>query len=188
MKHHFSPDTEEYLNTYIHILTNMNEEMTDAALTDSISQNFIRQMIPHHRAAIEMSQNLLRYTDNGTLRAIAENIISEQTRSIEDMRRIERSCAEYRNTRRELFVYQRQMERIIRIMLMQMENARAGERINCDFLREMIPHHMGAVRMSTLTKSSRICPELIPILDAIITSQRRGIIQMRQLERTIRCN
>lgn len=187
MNYSFSPDFREYLSVYQKIFDEMRRAMTGAQLGCSISQNFIRQMIPHHRAAIEMSENLLRFTDNNALRDIAQTIIAEQTNSIETMRRIAPICAEYCNPRRAVSVYQRSMNRIMRTMFAEMRDARASGRIDCDFLREMIPHHMGAVRMSALTLKYGICPELVPVLEAIITSQRRGIGQMRELERAMRC-
>ncbi len=187
MKHHFSAEVNEYRSTYHTILDEMIRGMTRAHLTDSISQNFIRQMIPHHRAAIEMSQNILRCTDNPELTKIAEQIVAEQTRSIENMRQIECTCAGLRNSRRELCAYQSRMNRIMRTMFTQMHTARATGRVNCDFIREMIPHHMGAIRMSSLTLKQRICPELIPILQAIITSQECGVCQMQALARSLRC-
>ena len=67
---------ENYLNEYRRILDNMIDGMTRAPLTDSISNNFIVQMIPHHMAAIEMSENLIRFTKDETVQSIARNIIS----------------------------------------------------------------------------------------------------------------
>ena len=49
-----------YLKEFYDILDEMIEEMTEVKLTDSISHNFIMQMIPHHMAAIEMSVNILQ--------------------------------------------------------------------------------------------------------------------------------
>ncbi len=49
--------------------------MSNAKLTNSISHNFIVQMIPHHEAAIEMSENILKYTSNDSLQNIASNKI-----------------------------------------------------------------------------------------------------------------
>lgn len=54
----------------------MIQGMTEAELTGSISDNFIVQMIPHHRAAIEMSGNILKYTTSIPLQEIALGIIS----------------------------------------------------------------------------------------------------------------
>ena len=58
----FSTVTKNYLARFYDILCQMIQGMTNAKLTDSISYNFIVQMIPHHRAAIEMSRNILQYT------------------------------------------------------------------------------------------------------------------------------
>ena len=64
-----------YLNRFYSILDRMIQDMTNARLGNSISVNFMTQMIPHHRAAIEMSQNLLQYTTNIPLQNIALQIV-----------------------------------------------------------------------------------------------------------------
>ena len=38
----------------------------------------------------------------------------------------------------------------------------------------MIPHHQGAIRMSENALRYLLCPGLIPLLDAIIVSQKKG--------------
>lgn len=184
---HFSHITREYLDTFQCILEKMIQEMTGADLTDSISRNFIVQMIPHHQAAIEMSQNILKYTTNLSLESIASGIITVQTQSIEQMRTIECVCSSVRNSEEELCRYQQQLDRIMRIMFCRMRTARATNSVDCDFMWEMIPHHEGAVEMSETTLQYEICPELKPILEAIITSQKRGISQMQNLLRRIGC-
>ena len=60
----------------------------------------------------------------------------------------------------------------------------AGNRINADFMREMIPHHEGAVRMSENALCFPLCPELVPILSRIIVSQKKGV---REMKRLLRC-
>ena len=155
--------------------------------TDSISYDFIVQMIPHHRAAIEMSQNILKYTTNLALQAIAEGIVEEQTKSIEEMRKIQSLCAAKMNPKQDLALYRRRTGQIMQTMFMEMRNARTTNEINCDFMWEMVPHHLGAVRMSRNALQYSICPELKPILEAIITSQERGIAEMQALQRTLNC-
>lgn len=177
----FSIVTQNYLNEFYRILDNMIKGMTGAELTNSISYNFIVQMIPHHRGAIEMSENILKYTTNIPVQNIALGIIESQTKSIEDMLKIEYVCNERCNLKKDLFSYQNEINLIMRTMFSEMKGARATNQINCDFLREMIPHHMGAVRMSELTLKYQICEELVPILQAIIQSQKRGIVQMQKL-------
>ncbi|MGE7837146.1 hypothetical protein [Viridibacillus arvi] len=46
--------TKKYLRAYYKILDTMIKDMTSVTLMKSISDNFIMQIIPHHRAAIEM--------------------------------------------------------------------------------------------------------------------------------------
>lgn len=186
-QYRLSEETQEYLKTFNCILDKMIEEMTTAELNDSISHNFIVQMIPHHMAAIEMSQNILKYTNNASLINIAERIISAQTKSIENMKDVECCCNKVRNSDCNLCKYQCRIDEIMRIMFSEMRSALSTNRINCNFIREMIPHHRGAVRMSETTLRYDICPELKPILNAIITSQKRGIMQMQNLLRCLNC-
>lgn len=176
--------SKKYLARYYAILGEMINEMTGAELTDSISHNFIVQMIPHHRAAIEMSRNILQYTTLVPLQNIATNIIIEQTKSIENMKYVLNQCGMLKNTRQDLSLYMQRVQQITQTMFSDMRNAYATNNINADFMREMIPHHKGAVQMSENALSFSICPELKPILQAIITSQRAGI---RQMEYLLKC-
>lgn len=170
-----------YLDAFSCILGTMIKKMTEAALSDSVSHNFIVQMLPHHRAAIEMSNNILKYTTDLAVQNIATQIIKEQTQSIENMQKILPLCECMKNTKEALCLYSRQTNRTMQAMFSAMGAACATNQLNTDFLREMIPHHRGAVEMSHLTLQYPICPELIPILESIIAEQKRGILQMQHL-------
>lgn len=138
-----SDTAKRYLCRFYEILDEMTAGMTGAELTDSLSHNFIVQMIPHHRAAIEMSRNLLQYTTFVPLQNIARNIIVEQTESIGNMQAVLDRCGGLSSTEQDLCLYQRRFQRIAQAMFSQMRSACAGNRINADFMREMIPHHEG---------------------------------------------
>lgn len=179
----FSNDTREYLSCFYSILDEMINNMENAVLSDSISHNFIVQMIPHHQAAIEMSCNILQYTKSTPLRNIATNIIEMQTNSIDNMQRAIEHCSTFTDTCRDLSLYQRQFEIIAHIMFEEMDTAMINNNADADFMRQMIPHHQGAIRMSENALHFDICPELKPILHSIILSQTRGIHQMQRLLR-----
>ena len=174
-------ETGEYLAKYYSIISDMVTGMTSAELNNSISHNFIVQMIPHHEAAIAMSKNILTYTQNDELKTIAENIISEQTKGIEDMKAILEASDKVINCSYDLQGYQNQLNNIFQTMFSRMRNACTSNRIDANFIREMIPHHMGAVNMSELTLRYCIYSELRPILRGIISSQQKGISRMRCL-------
>ncbi|MCI8866797.1 MAG: DUF305 domain-containing protein [Anaerotignum sp.] len=179
--------TKDYLTVYHCILDEMITGMTGAEETDSISYDFITQMIPHHRAAIEMSHNILKYTTNIPLQDLAEGIIAEQTKSIENMRKIQAICTGRNNPHRDLTLYRQRNSQIMQTMFQEMRNVRTTNQINCDFIWEMIPHHRGAVRMARNALQYSVCPELKPILETIITSQETGISQMQGLLRAMHC-
>ena len=87
------------------------------------------------------------------------------------------------NSQQDLRLYQMRVDQIMRTMFREMQNAASTNDINANFMREMIPHHEGAIRMSENALSFNICPQLVPILDAIITSQKKGVREMQQLLR-----
>ena len=99
------PCVAAYLNKFYCIFDEMMRGMSGTGINCSISHNFIVQMIPHHKAAIEMAQNLLRYTSNPSLQEIASGIVTEQTKSIAEMEKILDFCCGYENSQDELCIY-----------------------------------------------------------------------------------
>jgi uncharacterized protein (DUF305 family) len=66
----------------------MMDEHTDLALLEAarpFEQEFIRQMVPHHRMAIMMAQMVLRGSERAEIRELARSIIEAQSREIEQM-------------------------------------------------------------------------------------------------------
>ncbi len=76
---------------------------------------------------------------------------------------------------------------ILNTMIDGMTSAELSDSISHNFIVQMIPHHKGAIALSQNTLCYDICPELVPILDAIITSQEKGVKQMERLLHSIGC-
>lgn len=172
---------QHYLACFYNILENMICGMSRAALTESVSNNFITQMIPHHKAAVDMSKNLLLFSNDIPLQEIALNIIKEQTKSMRDMENILCFCSGLCNSCEDASAFQQQMDVIMQTMFYAMKHAAPGPNVNVAFMREMIPHHEGAAEMAKTALKYRICNELKPILDAIITSQEKEAAEMKSL-------
>ena len=79
---------ERYYARSREILGTMTLAMTTALETDSVSHNFIVQMIPHHQAAVEMARNALRLPICETLRPTLCGIIDTQSQELAEMRRL----------------------------------------------------------------------------------------------------
>ncbi|MNO46592.1 hypothetical protein D3C76_368800 [compost metagenome] len=151
--------TQAYLNTYYTALHTMIRRMTRVPLLCSISDTFIQQMIPHHLAA---------------------------NKSISNVQAIQCTCRILTNTGFERAEYMKRFEKIAQTMFAAMGAATVTNGVNANFVREMIPHHEGAVRMSNHVLQFKICPELKPILYAIITTQCEGIKQIKKPTKSTR--
>lgn len=154
--------------------------MTAAARTGSISRDFITQMIPHHQAAVEMCENVLRYTVSAPVGELARTIIRQQTRGIAVMEAMLRPCAAVRNSPEEVCRYLRRNDRVLHTMFSAMAHV-SGVGVEQNFLREMLPHHEGAVQMSENALRFCICQPLRPVLQSIIATQEQEIGEMRRL-------
>ncbi len=174
-------DARKYLYAFYQILNTMEDKMLNAPITDNITINFIRAMIPHHQAAIYMCENLLRFTDNIELEKIARNIISTQTQGIANMREVAMTTNGYSSTRRDVTLYEKSYFNITRTMICRMRNSYRSNNINLDFTNEMIPHHEGAVKMCENLLKYRIDPRLEEIAKEIIKEQSEGIKELEYI-------
>lgn len=182
-----SQDTKTYLCCFYQILDEMVQGMTTANLSQSISRNFIAQMIPHHRAAIQMSTNILRFTESKAVRRLAKSIIDRQTQGIDQMESVLEPCGALTNAAMDLRLYQRRMDLIYRDMYAEMGSAPEHNRLANLFLREMVPHCQGAVRMAENALKYDVSTELVPILRAIAAQQRKDAAEMRALLNRMGC-
>lgn len=182
-----SDASKHYLCCYYKILDEMIQGITTAKLTQSISHNFIVQMIPHHQAAVRMCRNILEYSDDRAVRRLAQRIIAQQTQGIQTMEGLLPQCGQLPSPQMDLRLCQRRTELIFREMFSQMRATPEGNRLDAVFMQEMIPHHLGAVRMSQNTLRYEICTGLAPVLRSIIDTQCREVRQMRALLQRMGC-
>ena len=78
-----------YLDEDNKLMDTMMNEMEEIPHTGDVSIDFLYGMIPHHEAAVSMSENYLKYGgENSELKQIAENIINVQTSEISEMKQL----------------------------------------------------------------------------------------------------
>ena len=167
-----SEDSKNYLCCFYQTLDGMVQAMTTAGLTQSISHNFIVQMLPHHRAAIQMASNVLRFTENQAVLHLAQQVVRERTQSIDQL---------------DLRLYQRRMELIYRDMYAKMSRAPENNRLAAVYLRQTLPHRMGAAHMAETALRYDVCTELVPVLRSIAAQQKRELAQTRALLSRLEC-
>lgn len=171
---------KEYLCTYRRILEEMMHQMLEAGQSNSISDDFIKQMLPHRQGAVEMSKNILRYTTSAALQDMAVRIVEEQVRGMERMLLIQGMCGKRKNPREEICHFQQRMDHIMRTMFEAMGGAGADQDVNADYIREMLPHYRGSVEMCKNVLHYNLCAELVPVLKDLISSQEKELEQMQE--------
>lgn len=176
---------KNYLTRFDEILNQMARKMLNPNITNNITLNFIECMIPHHRAAIYMSENLLKYTKYEPLEAIAKGIITMQQKGIEEMKQIASTTTGYENSNIDVNIYMQRYFEITKNMLNKMRNSRRILDINLDFVSEMIPHHEGAIQMCNNLLEFRIDPRLTKVANSIIQEQTRGVMELKEVEKEL---
>ena len=182
-----SDPSKRYLCCYYQILDEMIQGITTAKLTRSLSHNFIVQMIPHHQAAVRMCRNLLQYSDDGAVRRLAQRITDQQTQGLQAMEGLLPDCGQPANPQMDLRRCHRRTELILRELFSQMGSAPEGNRLDLVFLRQMIPHHLGAARMAQNTLRYQVATGLAPVLRSTIDTHCKEVRQMRALLRRMGC-
>jgi uncharacterized protein (DUF305 family) len=64
----------------------MMQDMAAAKPTGDVDRDFVAMMVPHHQAAVDMAQSMLRYGRNEELKRLAQGIIATQQQEIATMR------------------------------------------------------------------------------------------------------
>ena len=174
-----------YLEEFDRILYDMAEKMLSRNIVGNITIDFIECMIPHHEAAIYMCQNLLKYPVYPPLENIARNIITMQTRGIEQMREILKTTRGYCSSRTDVNNYMTRYLSIVKNMVYRMRNSPRCANISLNFTNEMIPHHEGAIQMCNNLLMYRIDPRLRNVAETIIREQSEGVRELSEVRNSI---
>ncbi len=175
-------EVREYLHRFDQILCEMSHQMLSFNTTSNITINFIECMIPHHKAAIYMCENLLTYTNYEPLYKMAKNIIEIQTRSVEQMREIAKTNYTRANMPNDVTNYEARYLEITKNMINKMKSSARTQNINYNFTSEMIPHHEGAVEMCRNLLKYPIDQRLAIVANSIIKEQANGIEELKQIQ------
>lgn len=176
-----SEDSKNYLCCFYQILDGMVQGMTTAGLTRSISHNFVAQMVPHHRGAIQMASNVLRFTEDPAVRRLAQRIAQERAQAIDRMEDTLDPGGRLLNSQMDLRLYQRRTDLIYRDMYAKMGRGPEHNRLAAVYLRQMVPHCLGAAGMAETALKYDVCTELVPVLRSTAVQQRRQAARMRAL-------
>ncbi len=160
-----------------------------------VDQHFIEMMIPHHEDAIEMAELALSRAKRPEVKKLAQAIIKDQNREIEQMRSWYKKwygtevpatpMAGMGMMRMHQGRGQGMNQGMMRMsmhpdMQMHLDTLKNASDFDQEFIREMIPHHQMAVMMSRMVVNNGTHPELRNLAQSIIKTQTAEIAQMQQ--------
>ncbi len=79
-------DSKNYIKEYDKVKDTMFKKMKNVIITDNADVNFLQEMIYHHEGAVGMANNILKYTKDPEIKKLAENIVSTQSKGVEEMK------------------------------------------------------------------------------------------------------
>lgn len=140
---------------------------------------FISMMIPHHQAALDMAEVVIRRGSDPEVRAIARRIVDDQRAEIAEMRDLYRTA--FGGDPPSMPAGHGMM------MGMGMDAATLESAPEPDraFLGAMIPHHAGAILMADAVLAGDPRPEVADLARRIIAAQAKEIGEMQAMRERI---
>lgn len=152
---------------------------------EELEITFLAEIIPHHRAAIEMSQLELERGVSPDIRTHAENIIADQQHQIEQFTRWldqwygltpdEAKAQVPAEAQEEMKI----LEEETQMMIEELSAVEAGEDFDVAFVQKMIPHHNSGIIEFLEPQSRAVHPQLRVAATAGITTQQAQVADFR---------
>ncbi|WP_270240761.1 DUF305 domain-containing protein [Kocuria marina] len=152
---------------------------------EELEITFLAEIIPHHRAAIEMSQLELERGVSPDIRTHAENIIANQQHQIDQFTRWleewygltpEEAMAQVPAEAQEEMKI---LEEETQMMIEELSAVEAGDDFDVAFVQKMIPHHNSGIIEFLEPQSRAVHPQLRVAATAGITTQQAQVADFR---------
>ena len=176
----------EYNNSYTSIFNTMKMEMNNVVSSGNVNLDFVTQMPPHHKGAINMSKAILQYGSNPEVKKMAEHIITSQEAELPVLQNMQEKFKQEAFSGKEASaMYNKKYNEIKGAMFKNMESVPLTPNADLNFLKQMIFHHQGAIDMSKNILEYTKDPELIKLAINTIKSQSKDIKEMQKLINTL---
>lgn len=155
---------------------------TMAKETQPFDQMFIDMMVPHHEGAVEMAKLARDRGEHAEIKVMADGIIASQEAEIGKMRAWRTAWYGSASTpSMSMPMSQPGMPGMSSMMNMSkdIEGLRTASPFDLAFLDAMVPHHQGAVEMSTPAADRADHAEIKELAAGIVRDQTREIAQMK---------
>jgi len=139
---------------------------------------FLDTMIAHHRGAVDMTGPCATKAQHAEVKTLCANIVSSQEKEIAEM--VSWRDRWFAGAAPALNMEMAGMSGSMIGMDMKKLRSLSGNDFDLEFIREMIPHHQGAVIMARGALQRSTKPEIKALANAIIKAQEAEIVQMKE--------
>jgi uncharacterized protein (DUF305 family) len=143
---------------------------------------FLDTMAMHHMGAVEMAEPAEQKAGHDEIKKLATSIVADQTREIEQMKAWRKEW--FGDALPAMNMEMTGMTDSMKGMDMLLLNSLSGNDFDLEFIRQMIRHHTGAIKMAkgALSRSER--PEIKKLTEDIIRAQEKEIAEMQRWQST----
>lgn len=139
---------------------------------------FIDTMIAHHQGALHMAKPCAPNAQHTEIKTLCANIIRDQQKEIDDMKAWREKW--FAGAAPALNMEMAGMSDSMKGMDMKKLESLKGNEFDLEFIRQMIPHHEGAIAMAKDALQRSAKDEVKGLANAVIKAQESEIKQMRE--------
>ena len=179
-----SEEEASYNAEYAKIYKKMKDGLNNANDTGNVELDFILEMIPHHEGGIDMAKAIVKYGSNRDVKKIAKNIIKTQEAQVPVMEKLKAEFEKEKpSCKADVEKYIKEYDETKAEMFKKMESVPLTGSPDEVFLKQMIYHHEAAIEMADEILEFTTNPELKKVADNIVTTQTKGVEEMKGLLR-----
>ncbi len=143
-----TPDasSQQMNNGFMSVMNGMMDKMNNMQMTGEFDYDFAKMMIDHHHAAVDMAQIEVSKGADEKMKAMAQNIITNQT---EEIKKFQDIVNNYKTPEMKNDSSQKhnELQEAMDQMMNKMKGIQMTGNTDKDFVMMMIPHHESAVSM-----------------------------------------
>lgn len=177
---HGDTNLASYMDEQNDDMEDMMEDMEDIDKSGYAAVDFLNGMIPHHEAAISMSQSYLKYGgSNEELNKLAKDIIDVQKQEINQMTTLAQELKA--SGKQDLEQENAYLEEYKKMFSSHQMNHSTAANVEAAFAEGMIMHHQMAIEMTEVILNFTDEEQVITLAQNIISAQKEEITQMERL-------
>lgn len=176
-----SDNSKDYLDTYYNIVDQIQKDVGEITLGSSISEAYIKQIVPVFKGGIDMSENILKYTTNVDVESFAKNVIFDFQSNIDKLNALPDTCTCECNSERDVKLYTRKFDEIFNHMLTLFNANVSGNNLDLLYLGTLTTLLEGIINMTKNALSFTLCADLKQIATDIIDEQTLHLKTIKSL-------